>query len=61
VRLIDGRYYAFEDYSDDLLRERLAYWQSIPSGESDFGIVASLQKEIDRRVDEHLLAWVESK
>jgi len=57
---VDNKWYAFDDYSDEHLNARIAYWERCEPG--DFcNILGSMYAELDRRVDEKLLAWVESK
>lgn len=56
------KWYAFDDYTEEFLNQRIAYWERASRRELDFcGILESLYAERDRRVDESLLAWVESK
>lgn len=54
-----GKWYAFDDYDDEHLNARIAYWERY---EDDFcGVLSALYAERDRRVDQKLLAWVERK
>lgn len=58
----DNKWYAFDDYTDDHLDARIAFWEAGPFPPDDWcGVLGSLYAERDRRVDEKLLAWVESK
>lgn len=57
---VNDRWYAFDDYTDEHLNTRIAYWESGAS--DDFcGVLSSLYAERDRRVDQKLLEWVETK
>lgn len=56
---VNGKWYAFEDYEDDHLNDRIAYWET--AGDDFCGVLENMYAERDRRVDEKLLAWVESK
>ena len=62
MQQIYGKWYAFNDYTDELLNARIAYWETALGAQKDWcGVLAHMYDERDRRVDEKLLAWVESK
>lgn len=58
----DGKWYAFDDYKDDYLNERIAYWSAPENADAgDLGVLTALEMERDRRLAVHMLAWVERK
>ena len=59
--LPDDKYFLFDSYNNEYLLERIAYWESVPEGTDTLHVLRSLYREQERRVDEKLLAWVESK
>lgn len=56
----NDKLYIFDSYNDEELAARIKYWSSVPA-EDTFNVLATMYKEQERRVDEKLLAWVESK
>lgn len=52
----DNKWWAFSDYSDERLNQRIVYWESCP-GEDYCGVLGALRAERDRRVDHDLLHW----
>lgn len=54
----DNRWYAFEDYSDEVLNARIEFWEGYCR---DDGVLQCLYDERDRRFEERMLARVEQK
>lgn len=50
----------FSHYIDEELAKRIAYWEACGL-DGDMGILVNMYALRDERVDDKLLAWVESK
>ncbi len=58
----DGKWYAFEDYDDERLNLRIAYWETQQSKYGDsMHVLQAMLDERDRRFYHHMLALVEQK
>ena len=59
---VGEKWYCFDDYTDEHLNARIAYWEGVQPEDKDWcGVLTQMYAERDRRVEEKLLAWVESK
>lgn len=61
VSVSNVRPHIFDHYNDEELAQRITYWESCGPKDADWGILEHMYALRDLRVDEKLLAWVESK